>query len=181
MLLKSETDLCTTASAGRNVRWARMYSIGTGNREFWMHLRHMFSKKEFEGKGWLMRQKEELIWGRRGAEREHGTRSTARLLIFPFNHPASLARVRSALPSASLVPTDSSAGKASNTPRTALAKGGALGVPCPRDGSFLDPPWGPRSTVRTGRCNQPPSVAYPSSVGWKHNQWYHATHFDSFT
>ena len=59
-------------------------------------------EKEFEGKGWLMRQKEELIWDRRGAEREHGTRSTARLLIFPFNHPASLARVRSALPSASL-------------------------------------------------------------------------------
>ena len=138
-------------------------------------------KKEFEGKGWLMRQKEELIWDRRGAEREHGTRSTARLLIFPFNHPASLARVRSALPSASLVPTDSSAGETSNTPHTALIKGGALGVPCPRDDSFLDPPWGPRSTVRTGRCNQPPSVAYPSSVGWKHNQWYHATHFDSFT
>jgi len=77
-----------------------------------------------------MRQKEELIWDRRGAEREHGTRSTARLLIFPFNHPASLARVRSALPSASLVPTDSSAGEASNTPHTALTKGGALGVPC---------------------------------------------------
>ena len=81
-----------------------MYSIGTGNREFWMHLWRMFSKKEFEGKGWLMRQKEELIWDRRGAEREHGTRSTARLLIFPFNHPASLARVRSVLPSASLAP-----------------------------------------------------------------------------
>ena len=41
-----------------------MYSIGTGNREFWMHLWRMFSKKEFEGKGWLMRQKEELIWDR---------------------------------------------------------------------------------------------------------------------
>ena len=64
--------------------------------------------------------KEELIWDRRGTKRKHGTRSTARLLIFPFNHPASLARVRSALPSASLVPTDSSAGETSNTPRTAL-------------------------------------------------------------
>ena len=53
-----------TASAGRNTRWTRMYSIGTGNREFWMHLWRMFSKKEFEGKGWLMRQKEELIWAR---------------------------------------------------------------------------------------------------------------------
>jgi len=51
-----------------------------------------------------MRQKEELIWDRRGAEREHGTRSTARLLIFPFNHPASLARVRCALPSARFSP-----------------------------------------------------------------------------
>ena len=48
--------------------------------------------------------KEGLIWDWRGAEREHGTRSTASLLIFPFNHPASLARVRSALPSASLAP-----------------------------------------------------------------------------
>ena len=38
-----------------------------------MHLWRMFSKKEFEGKGWLMRQKEELIWDRRGAEREHRT------------------------------------------------------------------------------------------------------------
>jgi hypothetical protein len=46
------------------------------------------SKKESKGKGWLMRQKEEHIWDRRGAEREHGTRSTARLLIFlAFNHP----------------------------------------------------------------------------------------------
>ena len=41
----------TTASAGRNTRWTRMYSIGTGSREFWMHLWRMFSKKEFEGKG----------------------------------------------------------------------------------------------------------------------------------
>ena len=41
-----------------------------------MHLWRMFSKKDFEGKGWLMRQKEELIWDRRGAEREHETRST---------------------------------------------------------------------------------------------------------
>ena len=89
-----ENEPCATASAGRNTRWTRMYSIGTGSREFWMHLWRMFSKKEFEGKGWLMRQKEELIWDRRGAEREHGTRSTARLLIFPFNHPASLARGR---------------------------------------------------------------------------------------
>jgi hypothetical protein len=40
-----------TASAGRNTRWTRVYSIGTGNREFWMHLWRMFSKKEFEGKG----------------------------------------------------------------------------------------------------------------------------------
>ena len=125
--------------------------------------------------------KEELIWDRRGAERGRGTRSTARLLIFPCNHPASLARVRSALPSASLVPTDSSAGEASNTPHTALTKGGALGVPCPRDGSFLDPPWGPRSTVGTARYNQPPSFPHPRSVGCKHKRWYHATHFDSFT
>ena len=59
-----------------------------------------FRKRNSREKGgWLMRQKEELIWDRRGAERKHGTRSTARLLIFPFNHPASLARVRSALPS----------------------------------------------------------------------------------
>ena len=78
-----------------------------------------------------MRQKEELIWDRRGAEREHGTRSTARLLIFPFNHPASLARVRSALPSASLVPTDSSAGEASHTPRTTLAQVARGSVPNP--------------------------------------------------
>ena len=130
----------STASAGRNVRWARMYSIGTGNREFWMHLWRMFSKKEFEGKGWLMRQKEELIWDRRGAKREHGTRSTARLLIFPFNHPASLARVRSALPSASLVPTDSSAGETSHTPRPTLAQVAR--------GKRPEPPWqhgGPRS------------------------------------
>ena len=42
-----------------------------------MHLGRMFSKKERKGKGWLMRQKEELIWDRRGAERRHGTRSTA--------------------------------------------------------------------------------------------------------
>jgi hypothetical protein len=28
-----------TASAGRNTRWTRMYSIGTGSREFWMHLK----------------------------------------------------------------------------------------------------------------------------------------------
>ena len=48
--------------------------------------------------------KEELIWDRRGTKRKHGTRSTARLLIFPFNHPASLARVRNVLPSASLAP-----------------------------------------------------------------------------
>ena len=108
-----------------------MYSIGTGNREFWMHLWRMFSKKEFEGKGWLMRQKEELIWGRRGAEREHGTRSTVCLLISPFNHPASLARVRSALSSASLVPTDSSAGEASHTRRIALIQGDALGTRAP--------------------------------------------------
>jgi len=109
-----------------------MYSIGTGNREFWMHLWRMLSKKEFEGKGgWLMRQKEELIWDRRGAERKHGTRSTARLLIFPFNHPASLARVRSALPSASLVPTDSSAGETSHTPRPTLAQVARGSVPNP--------------------------------------------------
>ena len=97
-------------------------------------------KKEFEGKGWLMRQKEELIWDRRGAEREHGARSTARLLIFPFNHPASLARVRSALPSASLVPTDSSAGETSHTPRPTLAQVAR--------GKRPEPPWqhgGPRS------------------------------------
>ena len=82
-------------------------------------------------KGVADEPKEELIWGRRGAKRKHGTRSTARLLIVPFNHPASLTRVRSALPSASLVPADSSAGEASNTPHTALTKGGALCVPCP--------------------------------------------------
>ena len=123
----------TTASAGRNIRWARMYSIGTGNREFWMHLWRMFSKKEFEGKGWLMRQKEELIWDRRGAEREHGTRSTARLLIFPFNHPASLARVRSALPSASLAPSPQTRQqvKASHTLRTTLAQVARRSVPNP--------------------------------------------------
>ena len=90
-----------------------------------------------------MRQKEELIWDRRGAVREHGTRSTARLLIFPFNHPASLARVRSALPSASLVPTDSSAGEASHTPHTALTKGGALGTRAPLTVPF----W-----IRRGGC-----------------------------
>ena len=90
-----------------------------------------FRKRNSRERGWLMRQKEELIWDRRGAERAHGTRSTARLLIFPFNHPASLARVRSALPSASLVPTDSSAGEASHTPRIALIQGGALGTRAP--------------------------------------------------
>ena len=35
----------TTASAGRNTRWTRMYSIGTGSREFWMHLWRIFSKR----------------------------------------------------------------------------------------------------------------------------------------
>ena len=89
-----------------------------------------FRKRNPKEKGVADEPKEELIWDRRGTKRRHGTRSTARLLIFPFNHPASLARVRSALPSASLVPADSSAGEASNTPHTALIQGGALGVPC---------------------------------------------------
>ena len=57
---------------------------------------HVF-EKEFKGKGVANETKEELIWDRRGEERVHGTRSTARLLIFPCNHPASLAHVRSGL------------------------------------------------------------------------------------
>ena len=61
---------------------------------------HIF-EKEFKGKGVANETKGRTYLGGRGAVREHGTRSTARLLIFPFNHPASLARVRSALPSAS--------------------------------------------------------------------------------
>ena len=52
-----------------------------------MHLGRMFSKKGKEKeRGWLralMRRKEELIWDQRGAESGRGTRSTARLLIFP--------------------------------------------------------------------------------------------------
>ena len=64
---------------------------------------HVFEKGK--KRKWVADEtKEELIWDRRGAERGRGTRSTARLLIFPCNHPASLARVRSALPSASLAP-----------------------------------------------------------------------------
>ena len=65
---------------------------------------HVFEKRKDKEKGVADEPKEELIWDRRGTKRKHGTRSTARLLIFPFNHPASLARVRSALPSASLAP-----------------------------------------------------------------------------
>ena len=70
-----------------------------------MHLWRMFSKRNPKEKGGVADEpKEELIWDRRGTKRRHGTRSTARLLIFPFNHPASLARVRHVLPSASLAP-----------------------------------------------------------------------------
>ena len=88
------------ASAGRNTRWTRMYSTGTGSREFWMHLWRMFSKRNSRERRVANETKEELIWDRRGAERVHGARSTVRLLTFPCNHPASLARVRSALASA---------------------------------------------------------------------------------
>ena len=58
-----------------------------------MHLWRMFSKKGKEKeRGVADETQEELIWDRRGAERGRGARSTARLLIFPCNHPASLGR-----------------------------------------------------------------------------------------
>ena len=60
-----------------------MYSIGAGSREFWMHLWRIFSKRNSR-EGVADEPKEELIWDRRGAKRRHGTRSTARLLIFPY-------------------------------------------------------------------------------------------------
>ena len=55
------------------------HSIGTGTREFWMHVWGMahVSRKERQGEGWHDEIKEGLTWDRRGAEREHGTRPTS--------------------------------------------------------------------------------------------------------
>ena len=121
--------------------------------------------------------KEELIWDRRGTKRKHGTRSTARLLIFPFNHPASLARVRSALPSASLAPSPQTRQqvKASHTLRTTLAQVARRSVPNPRGitGDRVAHP-GRRGATRV-------APSHPDSGGCNHFHWYHAPHFDSIT
>ena len=59
-------------------RLARLcsYSIGTGKREFWMHLWRMFSKRNPKEKGWLMSQRKNLsgIGGARNAGTGPGPR-----------------------------------------------------------------------------------------------------------
>ena len=127
--------------------------------------------------------KEELIWDRRGAERGRGTRSTARLLIFPCNHPASLARklgnpgsrAQHATLRQSSSPQTRQQVRASHTLRTTLAQVARRSVPNPRGitGDRVAHP-GRRGATRV-------APSHPDSGGCNHFHWYHAPHFDSIT
>ena len=124
---------CATASAGRNTRWTRLYTIGTGNREFWMHLWRMFSKRNPKEKGGVADEPKDgrTYLGSEGHETQARDQVHGALTNIPIQ-PSGVAG--SSAPRAALrqssSPQNSSAGETSNTPHTALTKGGALGVPC---------------------------------------------------